>query len=133
MDLDNLGLFKLMSRRMGWLTQRQEVLSQNIANANTPNYKPEDLKPFTFQDALGDSHRMEMTLTATGHLPGTRPTADNKARRQRDTYETKPDGNAVVLEEQMMKVGQTQMDYDTVLNLYKKQLSMIQTAARGSR
>lgn len=133
MDLDKLGLFKLMARRMNWLTQRQEVLSQNIANADTPKYKPNDLKPFTFQDALTDEHRVEMTATNPAHLTGTRATTDNKSRRQRDPYETKPDGNAVVLEEQMMKVGQTSQDYDTVLSLYKKQLGMIQTAVRGGR
>lgn len=133
MDLDKLGLFKLMARRMNWLTQRQEVLSQNIANADTPKYKPNDLKPFTFQDALTDEHRVEMTATNPAHLAGTRATTDNKSHRQRDPYETKPDGNAVVLEEQMMKVGQTSQDYDTVLSLYKKQLGMIQTAVRGGR
>lgn len=133
MDLNNLGLFKLMSRRMGWLTQRQEVLSQNVANANTPEYKPQDLKPFTFRDALADDKRMGMAMTNAAHLTGSRPTQDGKARRQRDPYETKPDGNAVVVEEQMLKVGQTTHDYDTVLNLYKKQITMIQTALRGGR
>lgn len=133
MDLNDLGLFKLMSKRMGWLTQRQEVLSQNVANANTPDYKPRDLKPFTFRDALGADRRMEMNRTDAAHLQPTRGALDDKVRRQRDPYETKPDGNAVVLEEQMLKVGETSHDYDTALSLYKKQLGMIQTAIRGSR
>jgi flagellar basal-body rod protein FlgB len=37
----------------------------------------------------------------------------------------------VVLEEQMMKVGQTSMDYQTITNLYKKQVNMIKTAIRS--
>jgi flagellar basal-body rod protein FlgB len=133
MDLDNVGLFKLMSRRMNWLTQRQETLAQNIANANTPDYKPQDLKPFTFRDALSDEKRMAMQATESGHLAGRPVAVDNKVRRQRDPYETKPDGNAVVVEEQMMKVGATSNDYDQVLTLYKKQLTMLQTAIRGTR
>lgn len=133
MELENLGLFKLMSRRMGWLSRRQEVLSQNIANANTPGFKPEDMKPFTFQNALSDAHKMEMVATSSGHLKGTRDSTADRPKKERNPYETKPDGNAVVLEEQMLKVGQTTQLYDTVLNLYKKQLSMIQTAVRGAR
>jgi len=131
MDLEKLSLFKLMSKRVGWLTQRQSVLAQNIANANTPNYKPEDLKPFTFRDALKDEGGLEMSTTSASHLAPTRSTDPDKARRQKDPYETKPDGNAVVLEEQMKKIGDTSNDYDTALSLYKKQLGMIQSVVRS--
>lgn len=131
MDLGDLGLFKLMSKRMGYLTQRQEVLAKNVANADTPDYKPQDLKPFTFRDALADQRRMTMAATTANHLSGTRPTGENQARRQRDPYETAPDGNAVVLEEQIMKVGQTTGDYNTMLNLYRKQVGMIRMALRS--
>lgn len=44
MNLKSMPLFGLMGRRMAWLTQRQMVLSQNIANADTPGYKPKDLR-----------------------------------------------------------------------------------------
>lgn len=132
MDLSNLGLFKLMSRKMDWLTQRQQVLSQNIANADTPDFKAMDLKPFAFRDALSDSRRLGTTATSPAHLAGTRdPGGLNKVQRVRNPYETKPDGNNVVLEEQMMKVGQTSMDYQTITNLYKKQVNMIKQAIRG--
>jgi flagellar basal-body rod protein FlgB len=132
MDLGNLGLFKLMSRKMGWLTQRQEVLAQNVANADTPQYKGRDLKPFTFRDALGDSRRMQPLTTNAAHLQGTRgPGGVHREQRVRNPYETAPDGNNVVLEEQMLKVSQTSMDYQTITNLYKKQVNMIKTAIRG--
>lgn len=131
MDLDDLGLFKLMSRKLDWTSKRQEVLSQNIANADTPDYKPRDLKPFTFRDALADQRRLEMKATDTGHLAGRPSTAQDEARRQRDPYETAPDGNAVILEEQILKVGRNSTDYQTMLNLYRKQVGMIRTALRG--
>lgn len=133
MDLSNLGLFKLMSRKMDWQTQRNGVLAENIANADTPMYKPNELKPFSFRDALADSRRMAPTATNAAHLSGTvSPGGMNAERRERDVYETSPDGNAVVLEEQMMKLGQNTADYQTVLNLYRKQVSMIRTALRGA-
>ncbi|WP_207459439.1 flagellar basal body rod protein FlgB [Azospirillum sp. SYSU D00513] len=132
MDLGNLGLFKLMSRKMGWLTQRQEVLSQNIANADTPEFKGRDLKPFSFRDALSDGRRIQPAATNVAHLQGTRgPGGMDKEQRVRNPYETAPDGNNVVLEEQMLKVSQTTMDYQTITNLYKKQVNMIRTAIRS--
>ena len=131
MDLSNLGLFKLMSRKMGWLTQRQEVLAQNVANADTPRYKSRDLKPFTFREALGDQRRLPAATTSPAHLQGTRGTGGlDKVQRQGNPYETSPTGNNVILEEQMLKVGQTAMDYQTMTNLYKKQVTMIRTAIR---
>ena len=42
MDLSSMGVFKLMAKKMDWLTQRQEVLAQNVANVDTPKFKPDD-------------------------------------------------------------------------------------------
>lgn len=132
MDLNNLGLFKLMSRKAGWLTQRQEVLAANIANADTPEYKPNDLKPFSFRDAMVDQRRIKPAATDAGHLQGTLGAGGlNKEQQVRNPYETAPAGNAVVLEEQIMKVGQNAMDYQTITNLYRKQVALIKSAIRG--
>ena len=51
MDLSSIGILKLISKKMDWLGQRQEVLAQNVANADTPKFKPDDLTPFTFRTA----------------------------------------------------------------------------------
>jgi flagellar basal-body rod protein FlgB len=131
MDLDQLGVFKLMTRKMGYLADREQVLAQNIANANTPDYKPSDLKPFTFRNALADSRRLTPGSTASGHLGGTLGAGmRSQSARDRHPYETTPDGNAVVMEQQMLKVAETSNDYQTMLNLYRKQVNMIRTAIR---
>ena len=53
MDPKTIGLFDLAERRLAWADQRQTVLAQNIANVNTPGYKPHDLRSFatTLDDA----------------------------------------------------------------------------------
>ncbi len=131
MDLGNIGLFKLMSRKMDWLTQRQEVISQNIANADTPDYKGKDLKPFSFREALSDNRRLTPTTTSAAHLPGTAGTGGTaKEQRIRDPFETAPNGNNVVLEDQMMRMSENSMDYQTITNLYKKQVAMIKSSIR---
>ena len=65
-------------------------------------------------------------------------TADSKAEPfaatdQPDSYEVKPSGNAVVLEQQLIKVTETQMDHQTMSNLYRKHLRLFQIAIGGGK
>ena len=120
MDLKKLGLFKLIGDKMSWHNQRQEVLAHNIANADTPEFRPRDLVGFDFKRALKETSHLPMASTHPSHLPGPRPAKEGFRDRDKGTYETAPAGNAVVLEEQMMKVGQNAMEYQTITNLYRK-------------
>jgi len=49
MDLSKMTIFKMVNKRMDFLSQRQKVLSENVANADTPKYHPKDLKPIDFR------------------------------------------------------------------------------------
>lgn len=134
MDLRNIGLFRLMTDKMAWHNQRQEVLSQNIANADTPGYQGRDVVGFDFKKQLRASSQLMPVSAKAGHLSGTLPEKGGFVdERNRGAYETAPDGNAVVLEEQMSKVGQNAMEYQAVTNLYRKQVGMLRTAMGAPR
>lgn len=127
MDFTKLPLFSAMTKRMAWLGQRQQVLAQNIANADTPGYGAQDLKEPQFGELLRSAGgRLTMAATATGHLGGANP-AKPVVERSADT-ERKTTGNTVVLEDQMMKISKTAMDFQLTTNLYRKHLGMIKTA-----
>lgn len=129
MDLSKLGIFRLMRDKMSWHGQRQEVLAQNVANADTPEFRPHDLVDFDFRKEMRKAARMDLAATAPQHLTGTVPKGgDFKDAGSRSVYETAPDGNQVVLEEQMMKLGQNAVDYQTITNLYRKQMAMLRMA-----
>lgn len=126
MDFSKLPLFSAMSRRMAWLGQRQQVLAQNIANADTPGYIAQDLKEPKFSDLLqGSGSRVTMAATAPGHIGG-QPARTMTVEKSSDSERT-ASGNTVVLEDQMMKVSQTTMDFQLTTNLYRKHLAMIKT------
>jgi flagellar basal-body rod protein FlgB len=130
MDAASPDLFGAIKQRLGWLGQRQEVLARNIANSDTPGYRPRDLRPFAFSAMLGEP-RQAITLAATspGHLSGRRrDAAAFAARVDRAPYETAPAGNAVVLEEQMAKINETAVSHSLATGLYRKHLAMINTA-----
>lgn len=126
-------LFQLIAARLGWLGQRQAILNQNIANADTPDFQPRDLRPQDFERLLGQRVAQPPPLpivrTHGGHMGG-HPTArvglDGKV--QETQYEVAPDGNAVVLEEQMAKATETALDFQLTSNLYRKYLGMLRTA-----
>jgi flagellar basal-body rod protein FlgB len=134
MDMDKLGLFRLISGKMNWLTERQQVLAQNIANADTPDYRPSDLVPFDFKTALRETTRLPPARTEAGHLSGASArSGDARAERQRGTYETALDGNSVVLEEQLMKVAKSGMDYQLATQMYRKHVGLLKMAiGRGA-
>jgi flagellar basal-body rod protein FlgB len=62
-------------------------------------------------------------------MVGTIPAKDPvDSKKQKKPYETAPAGNSVVLEEQMMKMSQTEADYNEMINLYKKHMDLLKTA-----
>ena len=126
MDISKLPLFALVTKRMAWLSQRQGILAENIANADTPGYRPRDLKPVDFRRMLSaQSNELSPQRTEVAHLTPTKPAEEYRSMEQPEPYETSLSGNAVVVEEQMMKVAETAMAYQTTANLYQKHLDMI--------
>ncbi len=129
MDLRNLAIFSMATRRMSWLGKRQEVLAHNIANSDTPHFRPQDLKPQEFAKFLRPSvPRARLATTHANHVAAPRGTPELREHEDKKTYEVAPSGNAVVIEEQLMKVTETQSNYRLVTNLYEKHLSMIRAA-----
>jgi flagellar basal-body rod protein FlgB len=118
---------------MDWLGQRQKVLAQNVANADTPDYVPHDLKPQQFRRMVERQYlpTLKPEATRAGHIQSSSLRADDRSIEQKDRYETAPSGNAVILEEQLINVTQTQNDYNAITNLYKKQVAMFKMALRG--
>jgi len=105
MDLKTIPIFKAMMSRMAWLTERQQVLAQNVANADTPNYKPRDLKAVNFHDLVAgaSSGKLQVAATQPNHLVPAGASAAFRADVQRDV-ELSPSGNGVNIEDQMLKV-----------------------------
>ena len=134
MDLTKLPLFSMMSRRMDWLMQRETVLAQNIANADSPEFRPRDLTQQTFRQLLdGAGSRVQLASTAAAHLAPTRTARPYRDEKAKEVYETALDGNAVNLEEQLMKVSETQGAYRLATNLFQKHVAMLKQAIGRDR
>lgn len=131
MTTQNIGLFKALSAKMHYLNQRQEVLSQNIANADTPGYRPLDLKPVDFRAVLRSVDETPVSLpvrTNKLHLSPYSDIMSPESAPMKKPYDVEPSGNAVALEEQMIKSSQTQVDYNLMTSLYQKNVNMMRMA-----
>jgi flagellar basal-body rod protein FlgB len=76
MDFSKIPLFQGLVQKMGWLAQRQQVLARNIANANTPGFKPKDIEKPDFSALLEGQSRGSAAGrdgAAHGHQPGAYP------------------------------------------------------------
>lgn len=129
MDFSKIKLFSMMKTRMDYLGERQDVLSQNVANVDTPRYRPKDLKELDFENmAMSESRRLKLRATSPSHTQPKERVDDFRVERQKKTYETTPMKNEVVIEEQLMKMAETKLQYETTTNLYKKMSDMFKTA-----
>jgi flagellar basal-body rod protein FlgB len=129
MNLPDIPLFSMLRERMSWLHQRQDVLSQNVANADTPRYVARDLKPLDFDDALNVVHHgTAMMTTNIRHIALTPATSGAFEDHETPDQESSPNGNAVSLEMEMIKVSETQAQFQAAANLYAKAMTMMKTA-----
>ena len=129
--LDAIPVFAILKAKLGYDGERQKVIAQNVANADTPGYAPRDLSKFSVSGALGQAGGIAPTRTHALHLSGRAPAAGPwKAADAPDT-EARLDGNQVVLEEQMMKMNEASSDYQAALTLYSQSLGLLRTAARA--
>lgn len=140
MSVQDAPILGLLRETLGYLTQRQKVLAENVANANTPGYVPRDINESAFESALartmGSGSDRSMSVTSARHMTSDRGgdrTYMSLSPEAAPDSETTIDGNAVVLEEQMSKVVDTQMRYETVVGLYQKSLGLIRMAAKPPR
>ncbi len=129
MGFTDTGFVRLMKSKMAYLGQRQSVLAQNVANADTPNYKARDLAPFSFTDALREAHGGPgMKVTNVSHIVPASMAGVNAASKKMNSFETVPSGNAVELEQQMMEVSKTALDYQTITAVFHKFMGLYRTA-----
>ena len=132
MDIGRLAIFANMKEKMGWLSQNQETIAQNIANSDTPGYRPRKLKEFNPERIEHDrSFRLLVAKTSDRHSDALIKPQGFKDESLRRAYEVSPGGNSVVLEEQLVAMQQNSVDYNTMTQLYGKHKKMMQTAIRS--
>jgi flagellar basal-body rod protein FlgB len=128
MPITDIPALNALRTRMQWHQERQRVLAENIANSDTPNYKPRDLVEPTFDRNLETStSSLPMMRTSAAHI-GATGSSGSFPSSTKGGYETRPAGNAVSLEDEMQKSATNQMDFAAATSLYSRSLGLLKTA-----
>lgn len=146
MAMQDLNLMSAMLKKMDWHEERQKIIAQNIANADSVGYRPMDMKPLDFKQILGGSTSslsmsvagsnggaMSMAATNSTHFGAENMAGSGQklpSVKQKDVYEVAPAGNAVVLEDQLLRMNENYTDHAFVSNLYQKNLAMLKMALK---
>jgi flagellar basal-body rod protein FlgB len=128
MALSDIPILSMLRTKMEWHQSRQRVLAENVANADSPAYRPHDLAQPDFERRAQPVSTVALTRTEGNHIAGA-PSGNPAFRTQTAAgYEIRPTGNAVSLEDEMMKVAANQMDFQAATALYTHSLGLIKTA-----
>ena len=130
MSMNDIPGLAVLRTRMQWHQERQRVLAENVANSDTPNFKPRDLVEPKFDSAgtPGSMGSLAMMRTSTSHIAPSKGGGESFDQNRKAGFDTRPAGNAVNLEDEMLKASANQMDYAAVTGLYSKSLHLLKTA-----
>lgn len=132
MAITDVPILSMLRSRMSWAQERQKVLAQNVANADTPNYRGRDLVPLKFKDSVAVASQpvapVVLAATEPGHIGGSSLGDASQYGTTKGGYEIQPTGNSVSLEDEMMKVASNQMEYQAATALYTRSLDLLKVA-----
>ncbi|MBD9526306.1 FlgB family protein [Paracoccus sp. PAR01] len=121
---DRIDTLRMASSLTAHAQTRQKLIAQNVANADTPGFKSQDLARFSETYRSGVS--TELRATRPGHVTGISWGGQN---REIDAGgEPAPNGNSVSIEDEMIRVAQAKKEFDLSLAVTRASLSMIRTS-----
>ena len=132
--MEDIGLMTALKAKMSWLSHRQKVVAENVANSSTPGYVAHDLKPLDFKAAMAaqkGENGEQLAMTQAGHMPQPNTKGSGAKSQTSPDSETTLNRNSVTLEDEMIKMAETRMEYEAALGFYQKSLDMVRMAARA--
>jgi flagellar basal-body rod protein FlgB len=113
--LSQIYLLQLASQQAKWLTARQTMIADNIANANTPGYRAKDIRPFS---EVLDQTQITMAATSPAHIvPASEELAAAARSSDNEATDMTISGNSVSLEQELMKEGDINRSYTINTNI----------------
>ena len=125
------SLSDALKNRMSYLSACQAVLAGNIANADTPSYLPRDV---VFKNHVAQAGgRLAMAATNGQHMAGSGAEGGSSGDVVTQAVFVQHNGNGVRLDDQMVKMNQTELDYRLMTQIYAKNASLQRIAIGKSQ
>jgi flagellar basal-body rod protein FlgB len=130
-------LFGVHAQALGLWQRRAEVISSNLANADTPGFLARDLdfkKAMTAATGATDGHTLQMASTESGHIGGNPAVALDQANKLAYRAETQPtmDGNTVDTQVEQSQFASNAIHYQASLSFINAQIHTMRLAITGT-
>ena len=132
--LDNA--FRFQQQAISLRAQRQEVLSANIANADTPGYKARDFDfAASLREAVGASGvprlpDTSLSVTSPGHIPATARGVGQAPLLYRQPLQPSLDGNTVDMDAERVAFAENTVRYQGSLTLLSQRIKSMLAAVQ---
>ena len=126
--MEPIYLLDLASRKSTWLAARQAAVAGNVANQNTPGYRPKDVAPF--QEVLAHT-QLSLVSTNASHIEPTGVDGTAYVPEEIDKSELTENGNGVGVEDEMTKAGDINREYALTTNIVKSFHNMLMSSLKG--
>lgn len=121
--IDGISLFQTVTQKIDYMSVRQTLIAQNVANADTPGYRAHDLK--SFSQAVRTVRPATMQATHGRHMVAELGNTEFREENRVQGWEVEPSGNQISLEEQMINAADNVRDYQLATQLMKKHVTML--------
>ena len=131
---------KLLVEAMNYRATRQDMIASNIANADTPNYKPRDI---SFEQTLiakkeailkDDSHQLKMAQTDARHLePKEEKVSTLPTTFFRDGHMARNDGNSVDIDVETTEMSKNSIMFNALIGAQKKDMMIFKSVIEASQ
>lgn len=121
---DQIEILRLAGLKADHAAQRQGLVAQNVANADTPGYRARDLP--TFADTYRTGFDTGLRQTRAGHMDG--GGVSGQARPVDADGQAAPNGNTVSLEAEMLRSVDIKRGHDRALAVYRASLDVLRSA-----
>lgn len=133
MEPSGLSVFRRLNARMQWLTERQTVLAENIANVNTPGYRARDMHPPDFASEIArTAPRAPTAPPQPQHFQLTPRLGPDLSGETLEGQQETISGNSVDMEVELKKAADAALEYQTMTHLYRKHLEMLRMASSNN-
>ena len=130
----------LVKDALNYRSMRQDMIASNIANADTPNYKPRDV---SFEQALiakkaallkSNTHQLKMAVTDAHHLKPKSETSSYKPTLFfRDGHMARNDGNSVDIDVETTEMSKNSVMYNALIGALKKDSAIFRSVIEASQ
>jgi flagellar basal-body rod protein FlgB len=121
--------FSSLENAIGYASQKQKVISDNIANVDTPNYKAKDV---SFKNVLNDAVNSQFSTKRTDPRHFSFDTSDEPyVITNQANVDYNSNGNSVDIDKEMSNMATNQIYYNTLVSRMSDQFKTLQMVIKG--